>query len=253
MDSFEKILQTEVNTLAEILGMEGNPNSIEDLVFKINLYLERKLYVKKLVDLPNPKDVVFYDIEASAHSHNMFLVTFLEDGNDPVSIYNIKRHVFEERIVEYLREHLTKIFVSSSGNHFDKKYLIKPLKAKGLWSAELDGIQFLDLMAYLKPKVVTPVGFSVKKLSHLFGYPDYEAKLNDDPLIKSLIKKLGIRPKKDSLGYLFALAYEKRVLNREIWKKMIEYNVYDVEALKFIYSRFYALIDGLGPDEYVNY
>ncbi len=99
-------------------------------------------------------------------------------------------------------------------------------------------------MKILKNKVVTPVGFSVKKLSYLLGYSNYEKELWD-PSLDSLKKKLGAYSKKSkSLGYLFALAYEKKVLNNSLRNKMIEYNRYDVIALRYIYQKVYSLLNG---------
>ncbi|RMG30147.1 MAG: hypothetical protein D6732_16615 [Methanobacteriota archaeon] len=254
IETIDQFLDTPIDDLIKILGMENDPSSIEGLLLRARLFKKRQLLVKKPISLPDPKQAIFFDIEASATHHNVFLVSFYKiDGSKPVTIYNGKRNVFESRIVSFLSSHPTYTFISSSGNHFDKKYLIKTLKRKNLWTPTLNTIKFLDLMQYLKPRLITPVGFSVKKLSHLFGYPDYEHQLHEDSLIKSLMKKLRINPKNDSIGYLFALAYERKILNGDIWAKMIEYNVYDVMALSFIYSRLYGLVDGTKPDEVVNF
>ncbi len=253
IDSLDQVLDVPHDELGRLLGMETNPASIEDLLLRARLFKERKLLVKRSISLPDPKNVVFYDIEAGANRHNMFLVSFLEMGSKPVTIYNGKPQVFGKKIADFLSSHHLKTFVSSSGNHFDKKYLVLALKQKGLWKPSFDDIAFLDLMKYLKPRLVTPVGFSVKKLSHLFGYHDYERELHDDPLIQSLIKKLRIHPKRDSVGYLFALAYEKKVLNGKIWEKMIEYNIEDVRAVQFIYSRLYELVNGVLPETQIPF
>ncbi len=163
-------------------------------------------------------------------------------NGEPTSIFKKKKKDFERKIATFLDEHSDKILVSSSGNNFDMRCLKKALKIANEWKSQFDQIRHIDLMNELKGAIISPVGFSVKKLSSLLGYEDYEKQLKEEPVVKELfdrLKKINGRSYQ-KLAYAFALAYDYRLLNEEIRKVMIKYNVKDVMALKFIYETIYA-------------
>ncbi len=246
-----QLREISVDRIDEIIFNSNNQFAAISIQQNVQLYFEKSFLLKSPVTLPPPDQIIFCDIEAEpSKTYRPFLVTFSDSTNKPYSVYKNKFSSFKNKVGTYLKDEDKSIIVASSGTDYDFKRLVDLTRDsipdfKNLY-------QSIDLLKLFRKSLVSPVGFSVKKLSHFLGYPDFESLLINSEVVDALPQVQYRRPinkKKTNihLGYLFGMLYEQRLLTRELKDLLVLYNRLDVESLRFIYLRLYELLNQRSP------
>lgn len=234
ISSFAELLTLDKAALIEILLLESEEEAVK-LQSNIQLFKDRSLRVLDTFMLPPIDDVVFFDLEATASTKQLFLATFATEKTGYTTFMLDDFQHFLQDIADYFDGLSQTVLVASSGNNWDYNILLNLLEGKGTDGNPVRKFQGLDLMKYLRHKLQSPVGFSVKKLSKYVGHtPVYDPV--SDPRMNRLAKKFKYISLKKKTGYLIGKAYESGSYTDRERQAFIDYNIEDVRALRAIYK-----------------
>ena len=240
--AFNQLLDLENSFFLEKLHLNSN-DEINGLKQRIELYLDHSVYVEELVFLPHPKKVIFFDVEASPfRGRRLFLVSFASGDGEIHTFVEKKDNNLLKEINAYLKTTENQILVSLSGSNWDFTYLRKLMNVRFRRSDNgLSNKQGLDLFTQLQKKIITPVGFSVKKFSAFLGYPD-PLDVFTDPRVSPYLESYRQFVKPGKSGYFMGAVFNDGKYDEKFLESMIDYNSYDVDALRFIYKQIYSLM-----------
>ena len=241
IDSPEKFLASKKELIHEVF-QQHSTHQISHVYKMIKLYKERKFLVKKGLSLPNPSNVIFFDLESDPYnSKKIFLASFATNTEEPKIIFKDFTDNFYKDIYDYLIKQTKSVLLSSSGNNWDFTQLSsnfsKIYKDKSSPLLKFQGIDFNKL---IDKAVISPVGISIKKFSQYLNFQPDKNFMNDKR-VKSYIKQYNLQGQSSKQGYIMSIIYKKKKYKPDFISALLEYNKLDVERLRHIYRMIYKV------------
>ncbi len=239
--TFRQVQDLATDFFTTELGFNSE-EEVKELLLRIELYNDKAVFVKELVSLPNPNKVIFFDIEASPFKgRRLFLVSFASGSGEITTFVENKETNILVEINNYLAGMSNKTMISSSGSNWDFSHLLQLMDKRFKYRDNaLRTKNGMDLLVQLKGRMVSPVGFSVKKFSAFLGHPN-KLDVFTDPRVTPYFEKYKRYVKPGKSGYFMGAVFDDGHYGDDFLQAMIDYNAYDVDALRYIYNKVYNI------------